>query len=315
MAIDRFARFCGAESSAALNPPSWSRYGRVVTADPASHARIEKAVTAVRQWATLAGTPQTPAPGSQLAGDDLVFPALPTSTVTWYAITSAIDHLDLGADLLQADNVTVLRPHAFFSLTRSALLGAAQALWVLSGSPEERAVRSLLIVEDEAANQRRYLNAYLGDPTIEADVSNELLASMRANVDRLSTRIRTVRAELGRRGHRGRFESTAMIKDVALHMAPGDVWLRRAVMDQWQRGSAAAHGRMWTLHFRESEEIQLPDGGVARTFSSSVEDVAQAYGAPTLILSEALDLWEQNTRAPRAIPILITLPRRQARPN
>jgi len=74
-----------------------NRYGRVVTADRVSLARIEKAVTAVRQWATLAGTPQNPEPGSRLAGDDLVFPALPTSTVTWYAITSAIDHLDLGA--------------------------------------------------------------------------------------------------------------------------------------------------------------------------------------------------------------------------
>lgn len=280
-----------------------NRYGRVVTTDRVSLARIEKAVTAVRQWATLAGTPQIPEPGSRLAGDDLVFPALPTSTVTWYAITSAIDHLDLGADLLQANDVTVLRPHAFFSLTRSALLGAAQALWVLAGSPEESAVRSLLIVEDEAINQRRYLNAYLNDPTIEEDVSSELLASMRADVDRLSTRIRTVRTEIGRRGHKRRFESTVMIKDVALHMAPGDAWFRRAVMDQWQRGSAAAHGRMWTLHFRESESIPLPDGGVTRMFSSSVEDVAQAYGAPTLILSEALDLWGQNSRAPRTIPV------------
>ena len=280
-----------------------NRYGRVVTTDRVSLARIEKAVTAVRQWATLAGTPQIPEPGSRLAGDDLVFPALPTSTVTWYAITSAIDHLDLGADLLQANDVTVLRPHAFFSLTRSALLGAAQALWVLAGSPEESAVRSLLIVEDEAINQRRYLNAYLNDPTIEEDVSSELLASMRADVDRLSTRIRTVRTEIGRRGHKSRFESTVMIKDVALHMAPGDAWFRRAVMDQWQRGSAAAHGRMWTLHFRESESIPLPDGGVTRMFSSSVEDVAQAYGAPTLVLSEALDLWGQNSRAPQTIPV------------
>lgn len=264
--------------------------------DQASLARIQKAVTAVRQWASLIEVPHAPKPGSRLDRDDQVYPALPTSAITWYAITSAIDHLDLGADLLTADGVTVLRPNAFYSLTRSALLAAAQALWILSASPEQRAIRSLLIVEDEAHNQRRYVRTYLNDRRMKDDVSAEMLDELHRNDDRLTERMRAVRTEIGKRGHKGKFESTRMISDVALHMAPGDAWFQRAVMDQWQRGSAAAHSRMWTIHVRQHHTAPLPDGGAIRSITSTVEDIAQAYGAPTLILSEALNLWDRDAQ-------------------
>lgn len=62
---------------------------------------------------------ELPESGSALAADDLVnYRPHPASTITWFALTSALDHLDLGAQMLQADNVYVLRPHAFYSLTR-----------------------------------------------------------------------------------------------------------------------------------------------------------------------------------------------------
>lgn len=271
-------------------------------------ARVQKAVTAVRAWESLTETPQAPERGSDLAADDMVFPPLPTSTVAWFAITSAIDHLSLGADLLQADDVKVLRPQAFHSLTRSALLGAAQALWVLAGRPDERAMRSLLIVEDEASMQRKYIRAYLHDPTISNDVSADFLEQLREQDTKLTDRITAVRRELRTRGHKGGFQSTQMITDVAAHMAPRDPWLRRALMDQWQRGSAAAHSRMWTLHFREVEDSPLPEGGAIRRCTSTSTDIAQAYGSPTLVLSEALTLWNERRRRPVRIPPLVTMP-------
>ncbi|NCT91961.1 hypothetical protein GXB85_13520 [Cellulomonas sp. APG4] len=273
--------------------------------------RIELSVHMVRRWsALLLGQVQAPEPGSRLARDDELFPALPTSTVTWYAMNSAIDHLDLGADLLQAENATVLRPSAFYSITRSALLGAAQALWILAGDDDERAIRSLLVVHDEAHMQSKFLRAYLDDATFAADVTPQLVEKMKDDDGRLRARLSTVKAELKQRGRHRRFESTEVIKEVARWMAPRERWLRRAILDQWMRGSAAAHSRMWSLHVRPAESEPSPDGtGVVRRTTTTPEDVAQAYGAPTLILQEALRLWDRDRRVARpATPFLIAEP-------
>lgn len=282
-------------------------------ADDQDVARIEKAVAAVRAWSSrYSNDPLVPQPGSLMAKDDRVYPALPLSSVTWFAITSALDHLDLGADMLQADGVRVLRPHAFYSLTRSALLGAAQALWLLTGNDEQRAIRSLLIVEDEATLQRKHLRADLQDETLAADVSAEFPEKLAELDTKLTGRIDDARALLRARGHKERFQSTAMIADIAKFAAPNDRWLRRAIMDQWMRGSAAAHSRMWVMHVVKTEDEPAPGGGVIRRMTSSVSDIAQAYGAPTLLLSQALELWHARS-ARRASP-LITTPLPHVRP-
>jgi len=208
--------------------------------------------------------------------------------------------------MFQADGVRVLRPHAFYSTTRAALLGAAQALWLLTGDDEQRAIRHLLVVEDETSLQRKYVRAYLEDPTLSADVSAEFPEQLAELDAKLTARISAVRAALREKGHKNGFQSTAMIADVAAYMAPRDHWLRRAISDQWMRGSASAHSRMWVMHVVNTEDEAIPGGGVVRRMTSSVSDIAQAYGAPTMILSEALQLWADRGR--RRTPPLITSP-------
>ncbi|QCB94744.1 hypothetical protein [Cellulomonas shaoxiangyii] len=114
---------------------------------------------------------------------------------------------------------------------------------------------------------------------------------------------------LRERGHTGpRFQATKMIADVAAYMARKDRWLRRAIMHHWMRGSAAAHSRMWVTHIIETEDEPIPGGGSMRRVTSSVSDIAQAYGAPTLVLSEALDLWERRRRRQTPPLLLVPLP-------
>ncbi len=254
--------------------------------------RLEKAVAMVQTWAPRAQGLEVPEPGSPLAADDLIYPPHPASTMTWFALTSALDHLDLGAQMLQADNVTVLRPHAFYSLTRSALLAASQCAWVLCGTNDERAVRSLLVSEDEAKHHRTFLKSYLDEPFFVADSGAAIAGQMRAHAEHLTARISQLRAHCRARGINTRFESTTMIKDVARHIAPDDPTLRQAILDQWIRGSAAAHARMWRIRFTGGEDTPLQGGGLHRKVTSSVEDITTAYVTPVLVLREAISLWD-----------------------
>lgn len=254
--------------------------------------RLERAVAMVQTWAPRAQALELPEPGSALAADDLVYPPHPASTITWFALTSALDHLDLGAQMLQADNVTVRRPHAFYSLTRSALLAAAQCTWVLCGTDDERAVRSLLVAEDEAKHHRSFLKSYLDEPLFVADSGAAIVGQMRDHAEHLIARISQLRAHYRERGINTRFESTTMIKDVARYIAPDDPTLRQAILDQWMRGSAAAHARMWRIHFTGGEDTPLQGGGLHRKVTSSIEDITTAYVTPVLVLREAISLWD-----------------------
>jgi len=246
----------------------------------------------VQTWAPRAQALELPEPGSALAVDDLVYPPHPASTITWFALTSALDHLDLGAQMLQADNVTVRRPHAFYSLTRSALLAAAQCTWVLCGTDDERGVRSLLVAEDEAKHHRTFLKSYLDEPLFVADSGAAIADQMRAHAEQLTTRIGQLRAQCRARGVNTRFESTTMIKEVARYVSPDDPTLRQAILNQWMQGSAAAHARMWRIHFTGGEDTPLQGGGLHRKVTSSVEDITTAYVTPALVLREAIALWD-----------------------
>lgn len=246
----------------------------------------------VQTWAPRAQALELPEPGSALAADDLVYPPHPASTITWFALTSALDHLDLGAQMLQADNVTVRRPHAFYSLTRSALLAAAQCTWVLCGTDGERAVRSLLVAEDDAKHHRTFLKSYLDEPLFVADSGAAIVDQISAHTQELTVRIGQFRAQCRARGVNTRFESTTMIKEVARYIAPDNSTLRQAILDQWIRGSAAAHARMWRLNFTAGEDTPLHGGGLHRELTLSVQEMTTAYVTPVLVLREAISLWD-----------------------
>ena len=174
--------------------------------------RLEVSVQLVRRWEPLLRQAPQPAPRSPLAADDRTFPSLPTSATAWYAITSALDHLSFGADALTAEGVIVRRPHAFHSLMRSALMGASQAVWVLSGDSAQRAARSLQVVADESKYQSGYLRSLADDQRIMASVSEGYPEKIREDLAALAVRRKTVLAELRKRGIKGEFNTTRMIR-------------------------------------------------------------------------------------------------------
>jgi hypothetical protein len=101
--------------------------------------RFERCVEATRAWEPRIAAPDQVTPGSSLAEDDKDLVTAPVRTAAWSGLLSAVDHLALVADLAREE--LAMRPTSLFIPTRAALLGASQAVWVLSGNRPLRRAR------------------------------------------------------------------------------------------------------------------------------------------------------------------------------
>ncbi|MBT2550485.1 hypothetical protein [Arthrobacter sp. ISL-65] len=141
-----------------------------------------------------------------------------------------------------------MRPTSLFTPTRAALLGASQAVWVLSGNHVTRQARALAIAEDERSQHRTFLRDYTNDEYAKANFSQDFLEQMNDQTDGLTaevTRIRELRKSLPRIDAK----ATTMMQEAAAHLtaggSPDDHWMRFALAYEWRVASAAAHGRAW----------------------------------------------------------------------
>ncbi len=286
--------------------PSWDHARVDLSANPywddESAKRLLHSVAKVRGWAEVPRTlPEIPA-GSPIAADDRVFPELPTSAIVWHSLASAVEHLTFGADIIEAE-VRLLRPNAFHTLIRSALMGAAQALWIIRGEHAQRVVRSLLVVEDESRHQRTYLDSLRKDRRLMELAGEPGYAGMLADdVAALDERLAKVRAELRRRGRTKTFSSTETIKDAARYIAPDVPEVRRGLLEDWMRSSASAHSRMWAVNYRDAKPTL--DGKAIR-YTTSLSELTLLYGTPTAMLVLAFERWDELVRP--ALPPLVYL--------
>src|SRR4051794_23219429 len=119
------------------------------------HGRLLRCFETARLWAPRIASPDEIEPGSSLAGDYQGLVTAPVRTAAWSGLLSAVDHLALMTDL--AEGGLNMRPTSLFTPTRAALLGASQAVWVLSGNRPTRRARALATAEDERGQHRAFL--------------------------------------------------------------------------------------------------------------------------------------------------------------
>ena len=103
-----------------------------------TEAQIRATFADLDAWGVRLRTVYRPAPGSDLAADDLDWPVLPVSQVAIAGMGSARDHLQAVRVHLDLDLPEVF-PFAQGTLLRTAMLSAAQAVWVLApDAPADR---------------------------------------------------------------------------------------------------------------------------------------------------------------------------------
>lgn len=259
--------------------------------------RLQRCVSAVRDWEKRMADPDEVEPRSSLDKDDVGLRGHPVRSAAWYGLVTAVDHLGLGADL--AEKGLTPRPSSLFTVTRAALLGASQAVWVLSGGREDRIYRGLSVASDEMTLHRTFVRDYAGDPFIRARQPTEFVAGLDDLVARLTDEVNVLSEARKGKPYGGRFHSTVMMQEAAAHLAAresDDEWLRLALAYEWRMASAAAHARSWPIHVRPTERTRLTDGGEIRRMTSTLGEVVQSYGSAVLMTSEAWRLWDLRRR-------------------
>lgn len=178
-----------------------------------------------------------PVEGSDLAEDDQDWPPVRLSQVAVMGLGSARDHLHGVRLHLEARQ---LLPFAQLTLIRGALVGAAQAVWVLA--PDDRALRlsrGRCVVAHMYAEQAKYLR-----------VLRDLAPEPHAGTDAVAALVDQRHAELGalrRQSDEGAsLNTTAMVHEAA-SAAFDDRALADEVLSIWRLTSGAAHGFAWAL--------------------------------------------------------------------
>jgi hypothetical protein len=222
-------------------------------------------------------------------------PSLTTSTVAWSSISMAVDHLALADDCLKREGGARLRPFAFYTLCRGALVAASQAIWVLSGSRDTRLRRIQLVELLELDGLLSFLQDYSRDESLEDTVSAEFLAGVNRRASEVEKRQKSLKAALS--PQRGENSVTRMLKDAAKVIDDArteDAWLRRAFLAEWRLASATAHARIWPGDIRPHETVPLVgQRAKLRISSATTESYGTSLAAATMATSEAFKLWDK----------------------
>lgn len=267
--------------------------------------RLSRAFDAVENWRDMTSSaPLRCRPGSVLREDDRANPPYPVSVPAWIAIVQSVEHLNAIRLLFQGTGA--LFPSAYFSMARPALLGACRAVWILSPAQrEERQRRAWLCRKEEAdgviamtsdivTNQRfnelpnaKELRSTAEKSKASAKVIDDALIAL------LKSRESTTRINL-----------TKMVEQAARHVfgAHPDPFLESGVLFNWRTSSGDAHALSWQMQLRNPDPITKTDesepGYRTEFWTSSVSDLMQNVCGITLILNEALDLFQELRQPP-----------------
>lgn len=263
-------------------------------------ARIERCLEAVGKWQERTSEAESPDLGTRLADDDQRNPSFRPSTLVWGSIGSAVDHLGLAEDSIRREGGGHLRPMAFYTVCRGALVAASQAIWVMTGSREVRLRRIRLLELEENYSFREFLNDYARDEHLAEDTSQELVDQVKAKAQATADRHKALQKEL--KPQRGEYSVTRTLKDAAQEVQEDldkeDRWLRRAYMFEWRAASGDAHARLWPRSFRPRVDIPLiGEGARLRVITGTTETYGQSLGAATMATSHALRLWDEQAKA------------------
>ena len=188
-------------------------------------------------WGAELSRPYIPRPGGDLARDDEDWPPTPVSQVAVMGLGSARDHLHAVRVHLEARE---LFPYAQLTAIRGALVGAAQAVWVLApDSRDVRTERARLVAVHMYAEHLKYLSL-LSDLAAGADSGTREVAE---HVRQRHAQLSAVRAEAG---ERAALNTTDIVK-TAVSEAFGRTALATEGESIWRMSSGAAHGFMWAL--------------------------------------------------------------------
>lgn len=227
--------------------------------------------------------PEQPERVSPLAVDDAVFPWHSISEVVRLSLITSGEHLRLARTAIEAHQVY---PSAHFTVLRGALVGAAQAVWILAAEDAaERQERGLTVI-DEMYRQLQIFYGELATTTLSADERTDLDSQVRWCANR---RLQVA----GLRRANTKLNQTDTIKWALHHRFP-DGQRRDAGRLLWRQMSADAHVLGWSMFQRGNVVHADPRSGLGVLESGGdLSHVAEPFIAIHLLLKEGWSLFDR----------------------
>ncbi|MBD3927452.1 hypothetical protein IEZ26_22710 [Nocardioides cavernae] len=268
-----------------LGVPAGRHAGPMTTpGQPSSLDTIRSTFPELDAWGGRGSKVNTGAPGSELEADDAEYIAWQTSQLAAAGLMTARNHLHAIRVHIEAGeqfgDVTG-------SLIRGALLGSAQAVWILA--PDDRATRlkrSRVVALEVCENHRKFLADLL---RINPNDKNTKTVHDH-NVDRLE-KLEEKREELG---ETLTYSSTSIIEQAAAHaIGKGFETEARA---EWRRFSGNAHGLPWALlGGAGTTQSAAASGGLAPfTAGGSFDDVINGYALVIRLVRHGWELFDRR---------------------
>lgn len=254
-----------------------------------SEAQVRATFADLDAWGARVRTPYVPLPGSELATDDLDWPAFPASQVAASGIGAARDHLQAVRVHLEV-RPAQLFPFAQATLVRTAMLSAAQAVWVLAPDARSDRVARARTLAQHTYEQHLLFLRDLQALTAAPHTGNDSVAA------HVALRLAELRARRAADGQKSKFEATATIEQAAL-ATWGRPELALEAKVEWRHGSGAAHGLSWALLGQAgTTQAGAPDADGVAAFEAagSIEGLSNPYLCAHGLLVRAWDLLERR---------------------
>ncbi len=268
--------------------------------ETAWRARIERVFALSPEYRRVLESGLPEIPGSALALDRSALPVYATATLAWTGIASALEHLVAAAHLWVSLGRNTA-PRAFYTLLRPALVGAAQAHWLLSPDDRNtRLMRARLLTIETHKRERQFYEG-LRELVPLAGNPGEAGLELESKVNSLSGRIKAVQSDLP--DERDNSSVTAIVESLSKEIYESQPEMRVGVLALWRRSSGDAHALPWTAQHREGwrERVQPPrsaDPADTRSVrdEATCSDVGQMVATAHLLVDEALTLYNSRRR-------------------
>ena len=259
--------------------------GSATSAEKLVLETIQSTYAELDRWQIRAATTEPPQPGSELAVDDQVFPRHPLSEVVRMSLILSGEHLRLARDAIE---VGQLYPSAHFTLLRGALVGAAQAVWVLGHAERgERQERGLIVLTEMHMQMSRYYRR-LEHFSLSVDERRRLGAQQAW----LTTRMEQVGAV---RTGKAVLNLTDKVIPEALDLVFSDTARRQDGRALWALMSGDAHVLGWSTATRGQMGPTDRASGLAEgAVGGSLGDIAQPFMASHGLLRAGWSLFDRR---------------------
>ena len=243
----------------------------------------------LRLWQDRVRTHEEPERGSELQLDDAVFPRHRISEICRYSLATSGEHLRLAIDAIHRSNVY---PGAHYTAVRGALVGASQAVWILSPDvPGLRQSRGHCAISESDKYLVKHYERALKMPGWDV--------AMRTRIEGQIAYMQDRRTQLARiRSDNNSLNVTSMIEEVARQEFTSDQAVN--IVLEWTRMSSDAHVLGWGSAQRAPAGVPVP--GTAddiRPLQGNLQQLAEPFIASYMLLKQGWSLFDRRCEEPQ----------------